>query len=195
MSLIEPIVTAAPLLAGWTGTGLFYRRRLAAARRDPLTNLLTRDGWQKAALRHTLRGNSAVAVIDLDGFKGINDTYGHAAGDAVLTATGHRLYLWAGTANGTAGRLGGDEFALVFTADDFQARIEQLHALLTAPVDWQGQQLAVGASIGAVPTDGLTPSEALAHADEAMYEVKGNGGRRGPRRHQDNPQGRPEVNR
>lgn len=195
MSLIEPIVTAAPLLAGWTTTGLFYRRRLAAARRDPLTSLLTRVGWEKAALRRILRGNAAVAVIDLDGFKGINDTFGHAAGDAVLKATGHRLHLWAGASNGTAGRLGGDEFALVLTADDFQAGIEQLHELLTAPVDWQGQQLAVGASIGAVPADGLTLSEALAHADQAMYEVKGNGGRRGPRRHRDSTQGRPEVTR
>ncbi|MFD5234312.1 GGDEF domain-containing protein [Streptomyces qaidamensis] len=195
MSLIEPIVTAAPLLAGWTTTGLFYRRRLAVARRDPLTSLLTRDGWEKAARRHILRGNAAIAVIDLDGFKGINDTFGHPAGDAILKATGHRLHLWAGACNGTAGRLGGDEFVLVLTADDFEAGIEQLHELLTAPVDWQGQQLAVGASIGAVPADGLTLSEALTHADQAMYEVKGNGGRRGPRRHQDAPQGRPEVNR
>ena len=195
MSLIEPIATHAPLLVGWTTTGLFYRRRLAAARRDPLTSLLTREGWEKAAVRHILRGNAAIAVIDLDGFKGINDTFGHPAGDAILKATGHRLHLWAGASNGTAGRLGGDEFALVLTADDVQAGIEQLHELLTAPVDWQGQQLAVGASIGAVPADGLTLSEALAHADQAMYEVKGSGGRRGHRRHQDAPQGRPEVNR
>ncbi|MFC7846712.1 GGDEF domain-containing protein [Streptomyces sp. NPDC057382] len=193
MSLIEPMVTAAPLLAGWTTTSLFYRRRLAAARRDPLTSLLTREGWEKAALRRILQGNAAVAVIDLDGFKGVNDTFGHAAGDAVLKVTGHRLHLWAGASNGAAGRLGGDEFALVLTADDFQAGIEQLHELLTAPVDWQGKQLAVGASIGAVPVDGLTLSEALAHADQAMYEVKGNGGRRGPRRHQDATQDRPEV--
>ncbi|WP_341485484.1 GGDEF domain-containing protein (plasmid) [Streptomyces sp. GD-15H] len=195
MSLIEPIATAAPLLVGWTTTGLFYRRRLAAARRCPLTQLPTRDGWEKAALRRTLRGNAAVAVIDLDGFKGVNDTFGHAAGDAVLKATGHRLHLWAGASDGTAGRLGGDEFALVMSSDDFQTGIEQLHELLTAPVDWQGQQLEVGASIGAVPTDGLTLSEALAHADQAMYQAKGSGGRRGPRRHQADAKTSPEVTR
>ncbi|MFF8432425.1 GGDEF domain-containing protein [Streptomyces sp. NPDC016566] len=195
MSLIQPLIAAAPLALGWTTHGLLYRRRLTAARYCPLTQLLTRDGWEKAALRRVLRGNAAVAIVDLDGFKGVNDTFGHAAGDAVLKATGHRLHLWAGASDGTAGRLGGDEFALVMSADDFQSGIDQLHDLLTAPVDWQGQQLEVGASIGAVPTDGLTLSEALAHADRAMYQAKGSGGRRGPRRHQDAPQGRPEVTR
>ncbi|MFJ2008476.1 GGDEF domain-containing protein [Streptomyces chartreusis] len=193
MSLIEPIAAAAPLLAGWTTHGLLFRRRLAAARRCPLTQLLTRDGWEKAAMRRILRGNAAVAVLDLDGFKAVNDTFGHAAGDAVLKATGHRLHLWAGASDGTAGRLGGDEFALVMHADDFHAGIEQLHELLTAPVDWQGQQLEVGASIGAVPTDGLTLSEALAQADQAMYRVKGSGGRRGPRRDQVTAEVGPEV--
>ncbi|MET7843668.1 GGDEF domain-containing protein [Streptomyces sp. NPDC005356] len=185
MSLIEPFTAAAPLVVGWTTHGLLFRRRLAAARRCPLTQLLTRDGWEKAALRRILRGNAAVAVIDLDGFKAVNDTFGHAAGDAVLKATGHRLHLWAGASDGTAGRLGGDEFALVMSTDDFHVGIEQLHELLTAAVDWQGQQLEVGASIGAVPTDGLTLSEALKQADQAMYEAKGSGGRRGPRRPQD----------
>ncbi|MCX4707169.1 GGDEF domain-containing protein [Streptomyces sp. NBC_01373] len=194
MSLIEPIATAAPLLVGWTTTSLFYRRRLTAARHCPLTQLLTRDGWEKAALRRILQGNVAVAVIDLDSFKAVNDTFGHAAGDAVLKATGHRLHLWAGASDGTAGRLGGDEFALVLTADDFQTGIEQLHELLTTPVDWQGQSLKVGASIGAVPADGLTLSEALARADQAMYEVKGSGGRRGPRRqHEATTEDRSEV--
>ncbi|MFE4678191.1 GGDEF domain-containing protein [Streptomyces sp. NPDC056723] len=185
MSLIEPFAAAAPLVVGWTTHGLLFRRRLTAARRCPLTQLLTRDGWEKAALRRILRGNAAVAVIDLDGFKAVNDMFGHAAGDAVLKATGHRLHLWAGASDGTAGRLGGDEFALVMSTDDFHVGIEQLHELLTAPVDWQGQQLEVGASIGAVPTDGLTLSEALKQADQAMYEAKGSGGRRGPRRPQD----------
>ncbi|MER5511534.1 GGDEF domain-containing protein [Streptomyces sp. NPDC002766] len=195
MSLIEPLAAAAPLLVGWTTHGLLFRRRLEAARRCPLTRLLTREGWEKAAQRRILRGNAAVAVIDLDGFKAVNDTFGHAAGDAVLKATGHRLHLWAGASDGTAGRLGGDEFALVMHAEDFHAGIQQLHELLTAPVDWQSQQLEIGASIGAVPTDGLTLSDALAQADQAMYEAKGSGGRRGPRRHQPAADVRPEAAR
>ncbi|MEU5610520.1 GGDEF domain-containing protein [Streptomyces sparsogenes] len=195
MFAIDPATVAysAPLLVGWTTHGLLYRRRLAAARRCPLTHLLTRDGWEKAALRRILRGNAAVAIIDLDDFKPINDTFGHAAGDAILKATGHRLHLWASASDGTACRLGGDEFALVMTADDFTTGIEQLHELLTVPVDWQGQQLEVGASIGAVQTDGLTLSEAMRHADEAMYAAKGSGGRRGPRRHQAPTTALPEV--
>ncbi|MGW2426068.1 GGDEF domain-containing protein [Streptomyces sp. NPDC001709] len=195
MSLIEPLVAAAPLAVGWTTHGLLFRRRLSAARHCPLTQLLTRDGWEKAALRRILRGGAALAVIDLDDFKAVNDRFGHPAGDAVLKATGHRLHLWAGAADGTAGRLGGDEFALVMTADDFEDGIEQLHELLTAPIDWQGVQLQVGASIGAVPTDGLTLCEALSHADQAMYQVKGSGGRRQHRRHQDAAQSSPEVDR
>ncbi|WP_306324150.1 MULTISPECIES: GGDEF domain-containing protein [unclassified Streptomyces] len=195
MSLIEQVVSAAPFAAGWTTYGLFSRRRLAAARHCPLTQLLTRDGWEKAALRRLLRGNTAVAVIDLDGFKAVNDTYGHAAGDAVLKATGHRLHLWAGASNGVAGRLGGDEFALVMSDTDFRAGIEQLHDLLTAPVDWHGQQLEVGASIGGVIAEGLTLSEALSQADQAMYQIKGSGGRRGPRRHQTAAEAHREVTR
>ncbi|MFF0794169.1 GGDEF domain-containing protein [Streptomyces spiralis] len=196
MSLIQPLVAAAPLAVGWTAHGLLFRRRLSAARSCPLTQLLTRDGWEKAALRRILRGGAAVAVIDLDDFKAVNDTFGHAAGDAVLKATGHGLHLWAGASNGTAGRLGGDEFALVMTADNFESGIEQLHELLTAPIDWQGLQLQVGASIGAVPADGLTLSQALAHADKAMYWEKatsGRSGRRGHRQHQAAVEGRPEV--
>ena len=188
MSLLEPIATAAPLLVGWTTTGLFYRHRLAAARYCPLTNVLTREGWEKEALRRILRGNAAVAVIDLDGFKSVNDTFGHAAGDAVLKATGHRLHLWAAASDGTAGRLGGDEFALILTSTDLQTNIEQLHEVLTAPVDWNGRLLEVGASIGVIHTDGLTLSQALAEADRAMYEAKGGGGRRAPRRSHTSPE-------
>ncbi|WP_331729815.1 GGDEF domain-containing protein [Streptomyces chartreusis] len=183
MSLIEPIAAATPLVVGWTTHVLLFRRRLAAARRDPLTGLLTRDGWEKAALRRIQRGNAALAIIDLDGFKAVNDDNGHPAGDAVLKQTGYRLHLWAGAVDGTAGRLGGDEFALVMSADDFHTGIEQLHEVLTNPVHWQGKQLEVGASIGAVPTDGLTLSEALAHADKAMYWEKNNQGRSGRRGH------------
>ncbi|WP_161500430.1 GGDEF domain-containing protein [Streptomyces antimycoticus] len=195
MSLIEPIVAAAPFAIGWTTHGLLSHRRSVAARYCPLTQILTRDGWEKAAFRRMLRGNAAIVLLDLDGFKDVNDTFGHAAGDAVLKTTGHRLHLWAGASDGTAGRLGGDEFVLVISADNVQTGIEQLHDLLTTPVDWQGQQLKVGASIGVVPTDGLTLSEALDLADKAMYQAKGSGGRRRHRRRQAAAGTRPEVTR
>ncbi|MER6138304.1 GGDEF domain-containing protein [Streptomyces sp. NPDC001815] len=198
MSLLEPIATAAPILAGWTTHTLLYRRRLAAARQCPLTNLLTRDGWTAVAQRRLRKGDAAVVLIDLDDFKTINDSLGHAAGDAVLRATGHRLSLWAHASDGEAGRLGGDEFVLVITDTEFSLGIEQLHEVLTAPVHWQDQQLQVGASIGAVRADGLTLSEALAHADKAMYWEKNRNaraGRRGSRRHQVTAKVRSEVNR
>lgn len=195
MYALADMVTMAPLAAGWATTGLVCRRRLAAARRDPLTDLLTRAGWEQAAGRRIMRGRAVVALIDLDSFKGINDTFGHAAGDAVLRATGYRLGLWAGASDGVAGRLGGDEFVLAMSDRDLTAGIEELHEVLTAPVAWQDQHLQVGASIGFALADGLTLSEALGRADQAMYEVKrstGRQGRRGPRR-QLAIEARPEV--
>ncbi|MFJ4851690.1 GGDEF domain-containing protein [Streptomyces sp. NPDC088733] len=185
---IQELACTVPLLAGWTVHGLVNRRRLDAARRCPLTSLLTRDGWTREAERRIRKNDTVVALLDLDGFKAVNDTHGHAAGDAVLRATGHRLHLWAGASDGTAGRLGGDEFVLVMHDRDFQPGIEQLHELLTAPVAWQGRELQVGASIGAVRTSGLTLTEALEHADKAMYEAKGSGGRRGHRHEGQRPQ-------
>ncbi|WP_344625931.1 GGDEF domain-containing protein, partial [Kitasatospora arboriphila] len=110
---LAPILAAAgvPLL-GWTTHGTWLARRLATARRDPLTGLLTRDGFTARAERliRSHPDRATVLLVDLDDFKTVNDTHGHAAGDAVLTATAHRLTAWCGP-SGLAARLGGDEFA------------------------------------------------------------------------------------
>ncbi|MFE9451734.1 GGDEF domain-containing protein [Streptomyces sp. NPDC006739] len=98
-------------------------RQLAASHRDPLTGLLRREAY------------TARASPDPDHFKQINDTMGHAAGDAVLAAFGARLTAWA-VPRSSVGRLRGDEFAVVLglTADRRAPRFQQLGRVLRTPV-------------------------------------------------------------
>ena len=96
------IAAALVPLLGWAVHGSVLTHRLASARRDPLTGLHTRAGWTARA-EHCIRRHPAAAVllVDLDHFKTLNDTHGHAAGDAALIATADRLRTWCGR-NGTA---------------------------------------------------------------------------------------------
>ncbi len=156
-------------------------RRLAAARRDPLTGLLTRTGWTARARRLIDRhGDRALVVlVDADHFKTINDTHGHAAGDAVLTAIADRLTAWAGS-RGVVGRLGGDEFTAALPSVPHQhlARLEQLTDALARPVHHDRLTVEVAASVGAAsPTAvGTHNLDALLRAaDAAMYRVKHTG--------------------
>ncbi|MGW0189053.1 GGDEF domain-containing protein [Streptomyces sp. NPDC003362] len=174
-------VIAAGLPAlGWALHGSLLVRRLSTARRDPLTGLHTRAGWTARA-EHLLarHPHACVVLVDLDNFKAINDTHGHAAGDTALTATARRLTSWCGR-HGIAARLGGDEFAAIVTDP---ARTPGLHALQTAldqPVEHNGCVLPVSASVGHchrshLPVPSLT--DALSAADSAMYAAKGHGRR------------------
>ncbi|MGW0559951.1 GGDEF domain-containing protein [Streptomyces sp. NPDC003016] len=176
------LAAALPLTAGWSVHSLWMRRRIEAARRDPLTGLLTRDAFTERAGRAVARGQSAVYMIDLDGFKQVNDTHGHAAGDAVLTATAERLRSWGLINNRIVARFGGDEFAAATKVRD-RAELERLTddlaRSLTRPVPFEGGSLAVGASVGAVAVyanEGPELTALLRRADEAMYTAKRNGG-------------------
>ncbi|WP_412076724.1 GGDEF domain-containing protein [Streptomyces xanthophaeus] len=179
---LTALSAALPLAAGWSLHSLRLRRRIEAARRDPLTGLLTRDAFAGRAARMLAHGPSAVYVIDLDRFKEINDTHGHAAGDAVLRATGQRLSRWAEENTGTVVRLGGDEFAAVarlFSREDLLWTLTELTGSLEAPVHADGHTFTVGASIGAVAYDPATEtadvSALLRLADEQMYRAKRGG--------------------
>ncbi|MBG0855184.1 GGDEF domain-containing protein [Streptomyces spinoverrucosus] len=170
-----------PLL-GWAVHGGILTHRLASARRDPLTGLHTRAGWTARA-EHCIRRHphAAVLLVDLDHFKTLNDTHGHAAGDAALTATADRLRAWCGR-HGTAGRLGGDEFVAVLQ-DLAAADLDALTTALHQPLHFDGKSLPLAASVGVcavseLPVRALT--EALAAADAAMYAAKGRS-RRGSR--------------
>lgn len=148
---------------------------------DELTTLLNRRGFQdvvRRALQSASRYNETgiVAYIDLDGFKQINDTFGHAAGDAVLLQVGRQL----GTnIRGTdfAARIGGDEFALLFVRaehlparDRARAMVAELNDLV---VRWKNHSIQVRASMGHASYDRETDYEDLiARADRAMYREK-----------------------
>lgn len=178
------VVTAAAVpLAGWTIHSIALHRRLAAAHRDPLTGAHTRDGFTAHAtsLLRAYGDQVLIAFADLDDFKKLNDSRGHAAGDQVLAATAARLTQWAGS-RGVVGRLGGDEFAVAarIGAGRRQARLDQLDHLLTQPVhvneDTYGVAPAV--SVGAAAPDLIGTRDMgllLRAADAAMYAGKHSG--------------------
>ncbi|WP_405814878.1 GGDEF domain-containing protein [Streptomyces sp. NBC_00040] len=173
---------ALPLASGWSVHSLWMRRRIAAARRDPLTGLWTRDAFEGRARKSLAQKcQRAVLVLDLNRFKEINDTLGHAAGDAVIRETGQRLGRWAEEHAGIAGRLGGDEFAAVipgYGIDKLRVDLFMLIGRLDQPVPHEGHPIEVHASIGAAyyrkGTGDL--STLLRRADEQMYKAKQRGG-------------------
>ncbi|WP_218566460.1 putative bifunctional diguanylate cyclase/phosphodiesterase [Vallicoccus soli] len=148
--------------------------------RDPLTGLANRTMLGEV-LAHRLRrpGPVSVLFIDLDDFKDVNDSRGHAAGDLLLRAVADRL---RGCARGSdvVARLGGDEFAVVVGADPATARWvgERVLRALGDPVHVDGRQLYVGASVGVADTatSGERSAEVLLrNADLAMYLAKAAG--------------------
>lgn len=123
----------------------------------------------------------AVGYLDLDGFKPVNDTYGHAAGDKVLQVVAKRMTACLRDED-TVARLGGDEFALVLESvaipDQLGGLLNRLLTVVREPVEWQGHQLQVSASIGITfyPQQAeVTVTELLDQADQAMYAAKQSG--------------------
>jgi diguanylate cyclase (GGDEF)-like protein len=162
-----------------------HKKRLAhyeqLAVTDELTGLLNRRGFEDA-IRRTMLGakryneKGVLIFIDLDGFKPVNDTHGHAAGDAVLVRVAELL---SENVRGTdfTGRLGGDEFAILLTRSDWNnglKRAEAFDQLINgASVEWEGATIAIAASFGVQtygPEDDL--SQVLKSADDAMYAAK-----------------------
>ncbi|MEV6794873.1 GGDEF domain-containing protein [Streptomyces sp. NPDC051320] len=176
---LQAIAPALPAL-GWALHSGFLTRRLATARRDPLTGLHTRAGWTTRAERLITRNPGAlVLLLDLDDFKAVNDTHGHAAGDAVLAATAARLDTWCDR-HGLAARIGGDEFTAIVTDPTRTPGLDSLAASLCRPISYRGFPLPVSASVGACYVADLpvpTLTDALAAADAAMYAAKGHGRR------------------
>nr|WP_202444114.1 GGDEF domain-containing protein [Streptomyces sp. SID8375] len=170
------LLSALPLAAGWAVHVWWLRGCLNTARRDPLTGLRTRDGFTRRATALLKDPRAVVVLADVDRFKQINDTYGHAAGDALLKATADRLAHHVGR-SGVAGRLGGDEFAAVLIDDHGTAGdlLAVLHGVLARPVDGQDPHVRTTVSLGWAraadfPADDL--SGLLRRADEAMYAAK-----------------------
>jgi len=160
------------------------RSALYASRHDGVTGLVNRM-WFMHELHRVAAdqsaGPAAVALIDVDYFKAINDTLGHAAGDAVLVAAAQRLREFAGGACIPA-RFGGDEFAVIIPRLSSPAALPRLigdlSASLSQPVDFEGQSIPVAVSIGAVSfTPGPEAEEKmlLPRADLALYRAKRDG--------------------
>jgi diguanylate cyclase (GGDEF)-like protein len=149
---------------------------------DPLTHLANRAALNEhlPALTKSLGALTdtvAVLCFDLDRFKEINDVHGHAAGDAVLRAIGERLTAVTGKGQ-FAARVGGDEFVVVMrdhiARPEATALAQRLLDEIERPVEWQGQSLCVGSSIGisSFPDRAQTIDDLLSQADVAMYRAK-----------------------
>jgi diguanylate cyclase (GGDEF)-like protein len=153
----------------------------ALAHTDPLTGLLNRRGLDHAlelALRDMRPEHpSAVFLLDLDGFKPVNDRLGHDVGDALLLAVAARLKAMV-RASDTVARVGGDEFVLVVPAlpggDDALRLGQKLLDGIAVPIVAQGHSCHVGVTIGyaLAPLDGTDAASLLKCADAGMYAGK-----------------------
>jgi diguanylate cyclase (GGDEF)-like protein len=153
------------------------------ATHDALTGLANRALFHSqlsTALAAARREGTTVSVcfLDLDGFKGVNDTYGHAAGDAVLVEVGARIRGCV-RASDTVARLSGDEFGIILSggATDASAVADKLVAAVAQPFSVGVAAIAIGVSVGIAisPDHGDSPEDLLNHADSAMYEAKATG--------------------
>ncbi len=150
------------------------------ATHDQLTGLPNRALLGERVQRMIERGtqpHGALALVDLDHFKDVNDTLGHHAGDALLQVVAQRLEAALRT-DDTVARIGGDEFALVLpgviTADQAQVLLAKVVAELGADIELDGTPMRIEASIGVAlsPQHGSSFAELLRHADGAMYRGK-----------------------
>ena len=152
---------------------------------DSLTGLANRAIFHER-LEHALAGarrgrhrTVAVMLLDLDDFKPINDRYGHAAGDAVLTAVAKRLRTCLREGD-TLARLGGDEFAVLVSdvpMDGVNTIAARIVSILQEPIYFDGAQTTVGVSVG-IAFDRCgehEPDQLLRKADAAMYDAKNAG--------------------
>jgi diguanylate cyclase (GGDEF)-like protein len=157
----------------------------AQTMQDPLTGLANRTAlashMQQTMLRARRRGELlALVLIDLDGFKDINDEWGHAVGDRVLIEVGARLQAFVRGSDLVA-RLGGDEFILLSEGIHSRQQVlelaERLLHVISLPMALQHQTVSVGASIGISFSDGIAPDieTLMRQADQAMYQRKRSG--------------------
>ena len=188
----DPIIDTAGRFEGFRGVGSditeirhTQERLTHLANVDVLSGLPNRGRVRQLlgeALRQATTGNvpCAIMFLDLDGFKPVNDTFGHPKGDAVLQAVAKRLCDQVGP-NGHVGRMGGDEFAIVLADAQSRHKVEQLadgiiKSIAEAYMIDQ-TEIRIGVSIGCAfgPIDGATVDDLILKADLALYEAKGAG--------------------
>ena len=188
----DPIIDTAGRFEGFRGVGSditevrqTQERLTHLANVDVLSGLPNRGRVRQLlgeAVRQAITSNvpCAIMFLDLDGFKPVNDTFGHPKGDAVLQAVAKRLCDEA-AGDGHVGRMGGDEFAIVVT--DAQSRLkveglaERIIKSIAEPYMIDQTEIRIGVSIGCAfgPIDGATVDDLILKADLALYEAKGAG--------------------
>jgi diguanylate cyclase (GGDEF)-like protein/PAS domain S-box-containing protein len=154
------------------------------AHHDPLTELSNRasfyDSVDRAIAERRRCPGLAIALFDLDGFKEINDVFGHAAGDEVLRTVSHRLQSKVAGIDVVA-RLGGDEFAVMFRSrteeETLDPLLNEMIAEIRKPIKFEMHRLVVEASAGLalLPPGPIERSDLLRQADLALYEAKSQG--------------------
>ena len=185
----KPLVNERGSAIGWRGVARDVTQARMADRRlawlahyDTLTGLTNRAHFRvllEKALQvsRTRLSQGAVMCLDLDGFKNVNDTLGHATGDALLVEVAKRIKTAVGR-NNIVARLGGDEFAVLMRAVADEAEIgttaQRIIDLMRQPCEVMGAAVPVRASIGIArfPKDGTTVDEMMQHGDLALYDAK-----------------------
>ncbi|MCH8616577.1 EAL domain-containing protein [Sphingomonas sp. SM33] len=185
----DPIIDTAGRFEGFRGVGSditemrqTQERLTHLANMDVLSGLPNRGRVRQLlgeALRTATSTNvpCAILFLDLDGFKPVNDTFGHPKGDAVLRAVAKRLVDEVG-ADGHVGRMGGDEFAIVVTDAQSRKKVEQMSERIIKsikePYMIDQTEIRIGVSIGASfgPIDGATVDDLILKADLALYQAK-----------------------
>ncbi len=150
----------------------------------PLTGLPNRacfDESLKAALKRTAKYGRLLLImfLDLDGFKAVNDEFGHAAGDALLVQVARRLQVWS-RSESLAARLGGDEFAVLLSTDDSeQAELDAQELINSLRYPYNlgfSREICIGVSIGlASNAPGMDAATLTLEADMALYDAKRSG--------------------
>jgi diguanylate cyclase (GGDEF)-like protein len=167
-------LAATAVMCAWQSQNQERQRSLlnVISRADPLTGCLNRRGFEErvhAELAQAMRSGLPLSLIliDLDGFKGVNDEHGHAAGDDLLR--------WIGSTLGdavrpmdSAGRIGGDEFG-VLAPGTAGAEAETLAGRVSAAI---GERIPATAGIASFPVDGAELEDLYRHADRALYAAK-----------------------
>ena len=181
-TLAEPLALVVTT-AGWAITAGYAHRQHHHAHTDTLTGLANRDALAALVRRGARRRAGAVGLVmvDIDRFKTINDTHGHAAGNEVLRALALRLAMIR-RAGEVPIRLHGDELALwlgILPTGPYGHRVAHLraaaiHDAVSAPIPLSGHRLQVTVSTGpaVLPTHGLSLPALLAAADHALYQAK-----------------------
>ena len=185
----DPIIDTAGRFEGFRGVGSditemrqTQERLTHLANMDVLSGLPNRGRVRQLlgeALRTATSSNvpCAILFLDLDGFKPVNDTFGHPKGDAVLRAVAKRLVDEVG-ADGHVGRMGGDEFAIVVTDAQSRKKVEQMSdriiSSIKEPYMIDQTEIRIGVSIGCAfgPIDGATVDDLILKADLALYQAK-----------------------